>query len=117
MLLVQVSGTTVYLTPALTNGSITVEKLSVPGNIDDCKMFTTANCTSVDFSYFDAQSITPRNNGGVEIVFFNSGDIKVHHPLVVQVTGAFANGTRFHRTAMANNGVTLTNEENGIRSE
>ncbi|PKX95162.1 uncharacterized protein P174DRAFT_480671 [Aspergillus novofumigatus IBT 16806] len=111
------SGYTVHLKPAFTNGTVLVEQVSVPGNLDGAKAKTSVNRTTSDFWYFDTQAARPGNDAAVEVVFFNFPDLRTPHPLAFQVTGAFPNGTRFHKTAAADGGVTVTNDAKGIRGE
>ncbi|KAB8251375.1 hypothetical protein F9C07_2281331 [Aspergillus flavus] len=102
-----------YLPPVYHNGSVEVENFSVPGNLDGFKMKTPANSTSFDFWYFDAFS---RNtSAAINIVFFNTGDFAANpHPLTVQISGTFDNGTQFSGEALASEGAFITNDESGI---
>lgn len=102
-----------YLPPVYHNGSVEVEGLSVPGNLDGFKMRTSANRTSFDFWYFDAFS---RNtSAAINVVFFNTGDFAANpHPLTVQVSGTLHNGTQFSGEALASGGALITNDESGI---
>ena len=102
-----------YLPPVYHNGSVEVENFSVPGNLDGFKMKTPANTTSFDFWYFDAFS---RNtSAAINIVFFNTGDFAANpHPLTVQISGTFDNGTQFSGEALASEGAFITNDESGI---
>ncbi|OOO13700.1 hydroxyneurosporene synthase [Aspergillus oryzae] len=95
-----------YLPPVYHNGSVEVENFSVPGNLDGFKMKTPANTTSFDFWYFDAFS---RNtSAAINIVFFNTGDFAANpHPLTVQISGTFDNGTQFSGEALAFYGTNL----------
>lgn len=107
---------TLDLEPVYTNGSITVEHLSVPGNLDGFKMLTPAARKSADFWYFDVFSSA--TNQTLNIVFFNSGEFSQYpHPLAVQVSGLYPNGTDFYFEAMADSGVTLSNGPNGIAGD
>ncbi|KAL3482161.1 hypothetical protein BJX99DRAFT_217444 [Aspergillus californicus] len=117
LLLGLASGYTVHLEPAFTNGTVLVEKVSVPGNLDGAKAKTSVNSTTSDFWYFDSQAARPGNDAAAEVVFFNFPDLGTPSPLAFQVTGAFPNGTRFHKTAVANGGATITNDASGIRGE
>ncbi|OTB05442.1 glycoside hydrolase family 43 protein [Hypoxylon sp. CI-4A] len=104
--------------PQYFNGTVPVEKISTPGNLDGIKLKPSANTSSSDWWYFNSQVTTPGDNSTVEIVFFNSGDFKQQpHPLSVQVTGVFPNGTRFHKTSMADGGATVIVDEKGVRGQ
>ncbi|RYP47624.1 hypothetical protein DL769_011300 [Monosporascus sp. CRB-8-3] len=98
------------------NGTVTVEHLSVAGNLDGFKMLTPAARGSADFWYFDVFSKT--TNQTVNIVFFNSGEFAQYpHPLAVQISGVYANGTEFYFEALADDGVALANGPNGITGD
>ena len=104
------------LEPVYTNGTISVEHLSVAGNLDGFKMTTPAARASADFWYFDVFSGS--SNQTLNIVFFNSGEFSQYpHPLAVQVSGVYANGTDFYYEALADSGVSLTNGPAGITGE
>ncbi|WYZ39663.1 hypothetical protein EsH8_IV_000004 [Colletotrichum jinshuiense] len=96
------------------NGTVTVEHLSVDGNLDGFKMQTPAALGTADFWYFDVFSAA--TNQTLNIVFFNSGEFKQYpHPLSVQVSGVYSNGTDFYYEALADEGVTISNGPGGIR--
>ncbi|EEU43350.1 uncharacterized protein NECHADRAFT_82547 [Fusarium vanettenii 77-13-4] len=104
------------LKPEYYNGTISVEHLSVPENLDGFKMSTPAARKSADFWYFDVFS--KATNQTLNIVFFNSGEFKQYpHPLSVQVSGVFPNGTDFYYEALADEGVSITNSPQGIQGE
>ena len=104
------------LQPHYYNGTAEVEDLSVPGNLDGFKMLTPAARSSADFWYFDVFSQS--TNQTLNIVFFNSGDFAQYpHPLAVQVSGVYENGTDFYFEAMADDGVHLTNGPDGITGD
>jgi hypothetical protein len=106
----------VYIPPAYHNGSVSVEGLSVPGNLDGFKMRTAANRTSFDFWYFDAFSKT--TGAAINIVFYNTGDFATNPiPLAVQVSGTYDNGTEFSAQALASKGVVLKNDEEGVSGD
>jgi len=119
LLCIPVWAWTIDFVPVATNGSVTVEKVSIPGprSLGAPKMNVTANKTSSDWWHFDAVSTIPRDETTVEIVFFNMGNLPTPHPLAVQVTGTFSNGSRFHKTAMAGDGATVTNDASGVRGQ
>lgn len=101
------------LKPVYTNGTVSVEHLSVAGNLDGFKMSTPAARGSADFWYFDVFSSA--SNQTLNIVFFNSGEFSQYpHPLSVQVSGLYANGTTFYFEALADSGVSITNGPAGI---
>ncbi|KAK7706989.1 hypothetical protein SLS64_007197 [Diaporthe eres] len=104
------------LKPVYTNGTISVEHLSVAGNLDGFKMSTPAARGSADFWYFDVFSSA--SNQTLNIVFFNSGEFAQYpHPLAVQVSGVYANGTSFYFEALADSGVSITNGPAGVTGE
>lgn len=104
------------LKPVYTNGTVHVEHLSEAGNLDGFKMSTPAARGSADFWYFDVFS--GASNQTLNIVFFNSGEFKQYpHPLAVQVSGVYANGTDFYYEALADAGVSITNGPAGITGE
>ncbi|KAF6822651.1 hypothetical protein CPLU01_11895 [Colletotrichum plurivorum] len=104
---------TLELEPHYHNGTISVEHLSVAGNLDGFKMATPAARKSADFWYFDVFS--QATNQTLNIVFFNSGEFAANpHPLSVQVSGTYANGSAFFYEGMADAGVTITNGADGI---
>jgi hypothetical protein len=106
----------VYIPPAYHNGSVSVEGLSVPGNLDGFKMRTAANRTSFDFWYFDAFSKT--TGAAINIVFFNTGDFAENpNPLAVQISGTYDNGTEFFAQALASKGAVLKNDEEGVSGD
>ncbi|RTE82733.1 hypothetical protein BHE90_002736 [Fusarium euwallaceae] len=77
-------------------------------------MSTPAARKSTDFWYFDVFS--KATNQTLNIVFFNSGEFKQYpHPLSVQVSGVFPNGTGFYYAALADEGVSITNGPQGIQ--
>ena len=107
---------TLNLAPHYYNGTVDVEHLSVPGNLDGFKMSTPAARQSADFWYFDV--LSQSTNQTLNIVFFNSGDfVQYTHPLAVQVSGTHSNGTDFYYEAMADSGVTIINGPRGISGE
>lgn len=107
----------VDLKPAYTNGTITVEHLSEARNLDGFKMATPAARGSADFWYFDVLS-GGGGNQTLNVVFFNSGEFKEYpHPLAVQVSGVYANGTGFYFEALADEGVSITNGPDGVEGE
>ena len=98
----------IHLEPVSTNGTISVEHLSVAGNLDGFKMTTRAARGSADFWYFDM--VSSASNQTLNIVFFNSGEFSQYpHLLSVQVSGVYANRTSFYFEALADSGVSLTN--------
>lgn len=104
------------LKPVYTNGTVSVEHLSVAGNLDGFKMSTPAARGSADFWYFDVFSSA--SNQTLNIVFFNSGEFAQYpHSLAVQVSGVYANGTSFYFEAMADSGVSITNGPAGVTGE
>ncbi|KZL68538.1 hypothetical protein CI238_00265 [Colletotrichum incanum] len=104
------------LSPNYTNGTVTVEHLSVAGNLDGFKMLTPAARKSADFWYFDVFSKS--TNQTLNIVFFNTGEFSQYpHPLAVQVSGVYPNGTDFYYEALADAGVRLTNGPRGINGD
>lgn len=104
------------LAPEYFNGTVRVENGSVPGNLDGFRMQTPAARSTSDFWYFDVFSA--ETNQTLNVVFFNSGDFQQYpHPLAVQVSGVFANGTDFYYEALADDGVTITNGPHGIKGD
>ncbi|KAL1883251.1 hypothetical protein Daus18300_000309 [Diaporthe australafricana] len=104
------------LQPVYTNGTISVEHLSVAGNLDGFRMTTPAARSSADFWYFDVFSSA--SNQTLNVVFFNSGEFQEYpHPLAVQVSGIYANETDFYFEALADSGVSLTNGPAGVAGE
>lgn len=104
---------TLDLEPVYTNDTISVEHLSALYNLDGFKILTPAARKSADFWYFDVFS--PTSNQTLNIVFFNSGEFAQYpHPLAVQVSGIFPNGTAFYLEALADSGVSLANGADGI---
>ncbi|KAF6805924.1 hypothetical protein CSOJ01_09147 [Colletotrichum sojae] len=104
---------TLELEPRYYSGTISVEHLSVAGNLDGFKMTTPAARMSADFWYFDVFS--QATNQTLNIVFFNSGEFAANpHPLSVQVSGTYANGSAFFYEGMADTGVTIANGPDGI---
>ncbi|OMP84374.1 hypothetical protein BK809_0000381 [Diplodia seriata] len=104
---------TLNLAPAYHNGTVHVEHLPTPGNLDGVRMLTPAARSSADFWYFDVFSASI--NQTVNIVLFNSCEFSQYlHPLTVQVSGVYANGTAFYHEAIADAGVSLTNSAAGI---
>lgn len=107
---------TLNLAPVYHNGTVNVEHLSTPGNLDGFRMLTPAARESADFWYFDVFSTS--TNETLNIVFFNSGEFSQYaHPLAVQVSGTYANGTDFYYEALADAGVTLSNGPDGITGD
>ncbi|KAI7773651.1 hypothetical protein LA080_010213 [Diaporthe eres] len=74
------------LKPVYTNGTISVEHLSVAGNLDGFKMSTPAARGSADFWYFDVCSSA--SNQTLNIVFFNSGEFS-QYPQPLAGVGSF----------------------------
>jgi hypothetical protein len=104
------------LDPVYTNGTISVEHFSTADNLDSFKMLTPAARKSADFWYFDVFSAS--SNQTLNIVFFNSGEFAQYpHPLAVQVSGVYPNGTSFYLEDLANSGVSLTNGPNGLTGD
>ncbi|KKY30896.1 hypothetical protein UCDDA912_g09154 [Diaporthe ampelina] len=98
----------IHLEPVSTNGTISVEHLSVAGNLDGFKMTTRAARGSADLWYFDM--VSSASNQTLNIVFFNSGEFSQYpHLLSVQVSGVYANRTSVYFEALADSGVSLTN--------
>lgn len=116
-LVTQAAGWTIDFAPATTNGSVSIEKVSLPspGSLDGPKINVTANSTSSDWWYFDAVSDIPGDESTLEIVFHNSGVIPTSQPLAVQITGTYSNGTRFDKYVEAKGGATVTVDEEGVR--
>ncbi|KAL3482478.1 hypothetical protein BJX99DRAFT_266076 [Aspergillus californicus] len=90
--------TIVTIPNVLTNGTVTAESISVPGNLDAPRLSPpAANLTSYDWWYFDAVSTT--DNAAVSIIFFNSGangfSSRTGAPVYATITGLFPNGTSF----------------------
>lgn len=107
---------TIYLPPQYSNTTPSIEHLSTPGNLDGFKMLVPAARASADFWYFDVVSAS--TNQTLNIVFFNSGEFAQYpHPLAVQISGTFSNGSDFYRKAMADEGVLITNGPSGVRGE
>ncbi|KAM0438473.1 hypothetical protein ACHAPT_001222 [Fusarium lateritium] len=106
---------TINLKPQYLNGTVSVEHASVPGNLDGFKMETPAARSTADFWYFDV--LSESTNQTLNIVFFNSGEFASYpHPLAVQVSGTFSNGTGFYYEALADDGVTVSNgRTTGVR--
>ncbi|KAJ4326098.1 hypothetical protein N0V94_000260 [Neodidymelliopsis sp. IMI 364377] len=76
-------------------------------------MLTPAARKSADFWYFDVFSAG--SNQTLNIVFFNSGEFSQYlHPLAVQVSGIYPNGTDFYFEAMADAGVSINSGPDGI---
>lgn len=88
-------GATVEIPPAYYNGSVSVESISIPGNLDGFKIATSANRTSYDFWYFDAFSNS--DDSALVINFWNTGGypfyLNVQNPLITDIAGTFSNGT------------------------
>jgi hypothetical protein len=108
-------GTLFDMRPVFHNGSVTVETLSVAGNLDGPKMSTAANKTSFDFWYWDAFSLTDKQ--ALNAVFFNTGDLPNPSPLAVQVSGTFSNGTQFFGQVFATEGAVINNGPDGISGD
>ncbi|KAI0468581.1 hypothetical protein F4859DRAFT_524159 [Xylaria cf. heliscus] len=107
---------TLNLQPLYYNDPVSIEDLSIAGNLDGFKMSTPAARKSTDLWYFDV--VSAATNQTLNIVFFNSGEFTQYpSPLAVQVSGTFANGTDFYYEALANQGVTITNGANGIKGD
>lgn len=105
-------GSILEISPAYLNGSVHVETLSVPGNLDGPKIQSSANRSSFDFWYFGA--VSSSNNAGVIITFFNSAELGNESPLSVQVSGSFPNGTLFSGEALATSNAVISNCSGGI---
>jgi hypothetical protein len=99
LLLPSALGSLLSIPPAYNNGTVTVEELSVAGNLDGPKLETAANRSSFDFWYFGAMSST--NKASVIVTFFNSAELGNKIPLSVQVSGSFPNGSLFTGEALA----------------
>ncbi|KAF5520908.1 Tyrosinase family protein asqI [Colletotrichum aenigma] len=110
---------TLELAPEYFNGTVSVEHLSVAGNLDGFKMLTPAARASTNFWYLDVFSkATKATNQTLNIVFFNTGEFKLYpHPLALQVFGTYANGTDFYYEALADSGFTITNGPKGITGD
>lgn len=116
LFLTQALADRVYIPPAYRNGSVSVEGISVPGNLDGFKMKTAANRTSFDLWYFDAFSKT--TGAAINIVFFNTGDFAANpNPLAVQISGTFDNGTQFSAQVLASEGAVLKNDQEGVSGD
>lgn len=63
---------TLDLQPNYYNGTVSIEDLSVAGNLDGFKMSTPAARACADFWYFD--TVPSATNHTHNIVFFNSGE-------------------------------------------
>ncbi|KAL3291007.1 hydroxyneurosporene synthase [Colletotrichum asianum] len=73
---------TLELAPQYFNGTVSVEHLSVAGNLDGFKMLTPAARKSADFWYFDVFSKATKQT--LNIVFFNTGEFQQYpHPLAI----------------------------------
>lgn len=105
-------GSTVHVPPTFLNGSISMENFSVAGNLDGSKMTTAANKTSFDFWYFDAMSTS--DDAAINIVFFNTDNLKSPSPLAVQISGTFPNDTQFSGQTLASDGADIRNDEHGV---
>ncbi|GME23662.1 hypothetical protein PENARI_c022G05283 [Neofusicoccum parvum] len=58
------------------------------------------------------------DNQALNIVFFNTGDSRDNpHPLAVQISGTFPNGTAFFGQAMADDGVVIEHGPDGISGD
>ena len=107
---------TLDLQPHYYNGTVEIKHLSVPGNLDGFKLQTSAAPSSADFWYFDVFSQSTKQT--LNIVFFNSGDFAQYpHPLALQVSGVYENGTDFYFEAMADDGVHLVNGPDGVTGD
>ncbi|EXK80641.1 hypothetical protein FOQG_14847 [Fusarium oxysporum f. sp. raphani 54005] len=104
---------TVYLAPELHNGSVTIETLSVAGNLDGFKMNTSANASSYDYWWFDV--VSEEDDTALNIVFYNAGDIGNPQPIAVEISGVFSNGTRFLNQVLSPDGATVSNGPRGVR--
>lgn len=105
-------GAVINIQPTYRNGSVTVETLSVPSNLDGPKITTAVNASSFDFWYFGAVSAS--TDASVIITFFNSAILGSQNPLVVQVSGSFPNGTLFTGEALATSDAVLRSSSKGI---
>ncbi|KAF2993485.1 hypothetical protein E8E14_001883 [Neopestalotiopsis sp. 37M] len=112
VLLTGAAADTVFLEPAFYDGPVSVELTSVAGNLDGNKMNTSANLTSYDYWWFDLVSTSDKS--AVNIVFYNAGDIGNAQPLAVEVSGVFANGTRYFNQVLSPDGATISNGPDGI---
>jgi hypothetical protein len=105
----------VYIPPTYHQGNVTVEGLSMPGNLDGFKMRTAANRTSFDFWYFVAFSQT---TGAAINIVFNTGDFATNaNPLAVQISGTFDNGTQFSAQSLASQGAVVKNNREGVSGD
>lgn len=98
--------------PVMYNGVITIEELSVAGNLDGAKFNTSANSTSFDYWWFDV--VSAENDAALNIVFYNAGDIGNPQPLAVEVSGTFPNGTVFFNQVLEPTGAEISNGPEGI---
>ncbi|TLD08112.1 hypothetical protein PspLS_12127 [Pyricularia sp. CBS 133598] len=112
------SATQQFIPSEVLKGPTTPESISQPGNFDGIKLTPGNNATSYDWWYFDA--VSPTTNESIVIVFYNAGpdaiDVPRTAPLYVQITGVFANGTRYALQANATGGANFQNNEHGISS-
>jgi hypothetical protein len=115
LLLGRVAAEKVFIPPAFHNGSVTIETDSVAGNLDGFKMRTAANRTSYDYWWFDAVSLPDK--AGLNIVFYNAGDIGNPQPLAAEISGVFPNGTRFYNQVMASEGAVISNGPQGVSGD
>ncbi|KAL0943327.1 uncharacterized protein CTRU02_201213 [Colletotrichum truncatum] len=106
---------TVELPPVMHNGSVVIEELSTPGNLDGFKMKTSANSSSYDYWWFDA--VSNSNDAALNIVFYNAGDIGNPQPLAVEISGTFGNGTRFFKQVLAPGGAVISNGPEGVSGQ
>lgn len=107
---------TLNLAPEYYSGTVPIEGTSVAGNLDGFKMLNSSPLKYADFWYFDVFS--QATNQTLNIVFFNTDWFSQYsHPLAVQVSGVYPNGMAFYYEALADNGVTLTSDEDGITGD
>ncbi|KAI9172732.1 Tyrosinase family protein asqI [Paramyrothecium foliicola] len=64
---------TVQLEPKMNNKPVSIETLSVPGNLDGFKIQASANKSSFDYWWFDL--VSEKDDAALNVVFYNTGDI------------------------------------------
>ncbi|KAH7143428.1 hypothetical protein EDB81DRAFT_884042 [Dactylonectria macrodidyma] len=106
---------TVYIPPTMHEGATTIEELSTVGNLDGFKIQTAANSSSYDYWWFDLVSTT--DDAALNIVFYNAGDIGNPQPTAVEVSGVFANGTRFLNQILSPYGAVISNGPDGVSGQ
>lgn len=112
LLLVSAMADTINIPPTIYNGSVAIETLSIPGNLDGFKVRTAANLTSYDYWWLDFVSTT--DDTALNIVFYNAGNIGNSQPVAVEVSGVLANGTRFFNHTLAPYGAVISNGSDGV---